>query len=312
MDAVTGVASTHAAPAHASAKGLTTNRKGRSEERPFLSYNLSLERQNSPVNAAVLRYPEGVRKIAVGRGIWIAAILGLCWIIGLGALGSAFVRGRSGDDIIRVVGSARKPIRSDFIIWSGQIARTAPQIGTAYTQLRGDLAKVQAYLAAKGIDRKEMFPQAITTRTLYKRAPGETDASINDPSILRQVAGYQLSQSIEVRSTKVDLLDDLSRQASELIGQGVTFEPAAPRFLYTKLSDLKVSMQAEAAKDARQRAQSIAEAAGATLGEVRWARMTAPSITPQYSNSDDDGGVDDTSSLEKKITAIVTVGYAVK
>ena len=84
------------------------------------------------------------------------------------------------------------------------------------------------------------------------------------------------------------------------------------RILYTKLSDLKVSMQAEAAKDARQRAQSIAEAAGAGLGEVRWARMTAPSITPQYSNSDDDGGTDDTSSLEKKITAIVTVGYGVK
>lgn len=251
-------------------------------------------------------------KFAAGRGILIAAILGICWVVGLKTLGSALVRSRSGDDIIRVVGSARKPIRSDFIIWSGQISRTAPQVGVAYTQLRADLAKVETYLKAKGIASKEIFPQAIATRTLYQRAPGETDVSAGDTSILRKVAGYELSQSIEVRSDKVDLLDDLSRQASELIGQGVTFEPAAPRFLYTKLSDLKVSMQAEAAKDARQRAQSIAEAAGAQLGEVRWARMTAPSITPQYSNSDDDGGTDDTSSLEKKITAIVTVGYSVR
>lgn len=248
----------------------------------------------------------------MGRGIWIAAILGICWIIGLKTLGSALVRSRSTDDIIRVVGSARKPIRSDFIIWSGHISRTAPQVGTAYSQLRADLAKVQTYLKAKGVEGKEIFPQAIATRTLYQSAPGETAYSANDSSILRKVAGYELSQSIEVRSAKVDLLDDLSRQASELIGQGVQFEPAAPRFLYTKLSDLKVTMQAEAAKDARQRAQGIAEAAGARLGEVRWARMTAPSITPQYSNSDDDGGTDDTSSLEKKITAIVTVGYSVK
>ena len=253
-----------------------------------------------------------MKKFAIGRGILFAAILGICWILGLKTLGNALVRSRSSDDIIRVVGSARKPIRSDFIIWSGQISRRAPQVGTAYTQLKGDLAKVESYLKAKGIDGKEIFPQAISTQTFYQRVAGESDASANDPSILRPIAGYLLSQSIEVRSDKVDLLDDLSRQASELIGQGISFEPAAPRFLYTKLSDLKVSMQAEAAKDARQRAQSIAEAAGASLGEVRWARMTAPSITPQYSNSDSDGGTDDTSSLEKKITAIVTVGYGVK
>ncbi len=259
-----------------------------------------------------LRYDEGMRKFAIGRGIAIATILGLCWILGLGALGASLVRSRSSEDIIRVVGSARKPIRSDFIIWSGAVSRTAPQMNTAYAQLQSDRAKVEAYLKQKGIEQKEIFPQAVSTQTMYQRAPGETDDSARDASILRPVAGYRLSQSIEVRSKKVDLLDDLSRQASELIGKGVAFEPAAPRFIYTQLSDLKVSMQAEAAKDARQRAQSIAEAAGAKLGEVRWARMTAPSITPQYSSSDSDGGTDDTSSLEKKITAIVTVGYGVK
>lgn len=251
-------------------------------------------------------------KFASSSGLAIAAIAGLGWVVGASVLGQSLVRSRSGDDIIRVVGSARKPIRSDFIIWSGQVSRTAPLMNTAYAQLESDRAKVEAYLKLKGIDGKEIFPQAITTQTLYQRAPGETVANAGDSSILRQVAGYQLSQSIEVRSTKVDLLDDLSRQASELIGKGVPFEPAAPKFIYKNLSDLKVSMQAEAAKDARERAQSIAEAAGAHLGEVRWARMTAPSLTPLYSSSDSDGGNDDTTSLEKKITAIVTVGYGTK
>ena len=248
----------------------------------------------------------------LGRGIFIAAIVGLSWIAGTALLGRSFVRGRSGDDIIRVVGSARKPIKSDFIIWRGSVARTAPQMATAYAQLEADMTKVTAYLKTKGIANNEIFPQSIGTETLYQRTFDANGNEVNDSSTLRPIAGYRLQQEIEVRSTKLDLLDDLSRKSSELLARGVPFQSQAPLYLFTKLSDLKVQMQAEAAKDARSRAQGIAQAAGANLGEVRWARMSAPSLTPLYSGSDNDGGVDDTSSLEKKITAIVTIGYGVK
>lgn len=243
--------------------------------------------------------------------IGVAAIIGLSWIVGAGALGKSLVRSRSGDDIVRVVGSARRPIQSDFIIWRGKVTRTAPQMALAYSQLESDMGKVEAYLRAKGIEQKEIFRQAISTATLYQRSLDVNGNEINDASTLRPVAGYQLGQEIEVRSSKLELLDDLSRKSSELISRGVPFESQAPLYLFTKLSDLKVTMQAEAAKDARNRAEGIASAAGAKLGEVRWARMQAPSLTPLYSGSDSDGGTDDTSSLEKKITAIVTVGYAI-
>jgi hypothetical protein len=238
-------------------------------------------------------------------------ILGGAWVLGAMIVGKALVRSRSSDDIIRVVGSARRPIRSDFIIWRGRVSRTAPQMATVYTAIQGDLLKVEAYLKSKGIPEKEIFPQAVVTTTLYQQVKTENGYS-SDSSTYRPVAGYQMSQDIEVRSDKLDLLDDLSRKSSELLSRGVPFESEPPSYLYTKLSDLKVTMQAEAAKDARQRALGIAEAAGGTLGEVRWARMTAPSLTPLYSGGDNDGGTDDTTSLEKKITAIVTVGYGVK
>ncbi len=241
--------------------------------------------------------------------ILVAAIVGVCFVIGAGALGKSLVRSRSGEDIVRVVGSARRPIKSDFIIWRGKVSRTAPQMALAYSQLGADMNKVEAYLRDKGIEQKEIFRQAISTETLFQRSLDANGNEINDTSTLRPVAGYRLGQEIEVRSTKLELLDDLSRKSSELLSKGVPFESQAPLYLFTKLSDLKVTMQAEAAADALKRAQGIAKAAGAELGEVRWARMTAPSLTPLYSGSDSDGGVDDTSSLEKKITAIVTVGY---
>lgn len=248
---------------------------------------------------------------SIWRGAFIAVIVGLSWIAGAALLGRSFVRGRTSDDIIRVVGSARRPIKSDFIIWRGKVGRTAPQMAAAYTQLEGDMGKVTGYLRSKGIEKKEIFPQSISTQTLYQRTLDANGNEVADNSTLRAVAGYRLEQEIEVRSSKLELLDDLSRKSSELLARGVPFESQAPLYLFTKLSDLKVQMQAEAAKDARSRAQGIAQAAGASLGEVRWARMSAPNLTPLYSGSDNDGGVDDTSSLEKKITAIVTVGYGV-
>jgi hypothetical protein len=246
--------------------------------------------------------------------VLVAIIAGLCMFGSALVLGRSLVRSRSGDDIIRVVGSARKPIKSDFIIWRGEISRRATTVGAAYTALEGDLTKVETYLKGKGVPDAEIFPQAVSTSTIYAPLANNQSSYVEgEPTaqVERKVVGYTLSQDIEVRSYKVELLDDLTRKSSELLSKGVPFKSKAPLYLYTKLSDLKVEMQSAAAKDARERASAIAESAGAKLGEVRWARMSTPSLTPLYSGSDSDGGVDDTSSLEKKITAVVTVGYGV-
>jgi hypothetical protein len=75
--------------------------------------------------------------------------------------------------------------------------------------------------------------------------------------------------------------------------------------MYTKIADLKVTMLAEATKDARKRAEMIAENAGNTLGKLKYADMGVIQITPLYSNEVSDYGMNDTYSLEKEITAIV-------
>lgn len=40
--------------------------------------------------------------------------------------------------------------------------------------------------------------------------------------------------------------------------------------------------------------------------------MMVPGITPRYSAQDSDNGVDDTTSIDKKITAIVVAGYSIR
>jgi hypothetical protein len=70
-------------------------------------------------------------------------------------------------------------------------------------------------------------------------------------------------------------------------------------------------MLAAAAKDAQERAKRIAESTNSSVGSVRTARMGVLQITPADSNDVSDSGMNDTSSLEKDITAVVSIGFAV-
>ena len=126
-----------------------------------------------------------------------------------------------------------------------------------------------------------------------------------------QVTGYRLQQNVEVRSTDVEKIAAISRAATELINQGIQFESYPPEYLYTKLADLKVEMLARATTDARSRAAEMAKNAGSRIGKLRSARMGVFQITPAFSNAISDYGVNDTSSLLKDITAVVTLSFEV-
>jgi hypothetical protein len=114
-----------------------------------------------------------------------------------------------------------------------------------------------------------------------------------------------------VRSNDVDKIGQIAREATELINQGILIESMAPEYTYTQLGGLKIEMLAEAAKDAKVRAEQIAQSTGSSIGSVRSARMGVLQITPADSNEVSDSGMNDTSSLEKDITAVVNIGFAV-
>jgi len=247
--------------------------------------------------------------------VGVSALLVLGTIICSSIWTRALLRTRSQDEIIRVVGSARRAIRSDYIIWNGSVDKTAPTVETGYAQLRAKMGIVRAYLVGKGVPDKEILAKGVGVETLYSKPRTTTSPDgvvTTDAQNEVKVIGYKLTQSLEVRSTKVEVVENATRDTSDLLNKGVVLGGEAPLYLYTKMSELKVSMQAEASRDAQNRAQAMAQNAGCRLGEVRFARMMTPSITPYYAKSEDDGGIDDTSALDKKITAVVVVGYGVR
>ncbi len=234
-----------------------------------------------------------------GAGVALAIGLVIASLIG----GWSFVRGRRGDQTITVTGSARKRIKSDLVIWKAAVSYQAPVLADAYRSLSENVPRVKAYLVSKGIPENQITISSISSQTHQVRDSNGQETG--------QISGYTLRQELEVRSTEVEKIAKIAREATELINQGILIESMAPEYHYTKLGEEKITMLAEAAKDAKVRAEKIAESTDSSIGSIKTARMGVLQITPADSNEVSDSGMNDTSSLEKDITAVVNVGFAI-
>ena len=202
---------------------------------------------------------------------------------------------------ISVTGSAHRTIRSDLIIWRGTFSAEAEKLLPAQQSLKADQAKVEQFLRAKGVTNFLMSPIGISE--LHDRKPA-------DDQHTQRTVGYRLSHTVEIRSAEVDRITQLTGETAELVEQNVVFVAGTPEYVYTKASEAKVEMLAEATKDARARAEQIARMGGRQIKQLRSAKMGVFQITPPYSTETSWGGVNDVTSLEKAITAIVSAQFS--
>ncbi|HSU12751.1 SIMPL domain-containing protein [Longimicrobium sp.] len=231
--------------------------------------------------------------VALGLGLVLAALIGAATLKSVK---------RAGDQI-EVTGSFKKQVRSDYGVWKSAISIQGPDLQGASAEVAGDAQRLRAFLRANGIADSAVSVKPLETEAIYRTA--ENGANTSD------LLGYKVTQRIEVRSADVARVTQLSQRASELIAQGVPLSTSSVDYLYTQLEKVRGEMLADATRDARARAEAIAKAAGATVGSVRSAKMGVFQVTPRNSTEVSDYGMNDTSSLDKDVTAVVRVTFAV-
>jgi uncharacterized protein len=212
------------------------------------------------------------------------------------------VKTKPKDHSIRVTGSATKRIVSDLIQWSATIAVENPDRSAAYSLLKDHAAQVVAYLTEAGVAKDDIRVMSAQVSERYESEVVGT----GEERVERQVlAGFHLEQRIVVSSHDVTGVEKASREVTQLLERGISISSDAPEYHYTKLGDLKIEMRAEAAKDARARAENIVEPAGGTLGGLIGADMGVININPPNSRSSSWDGNNDTSTVDKDIITIV-------
>jgi hypothetical protein len=212
---------------------------------------------------------------------------------------------RHQSQVLTVTGSAKKRIRSDLVVWHAQIESRAPELAPAYKKLSADVPKVTDFIRAQGIDSNEVVVSAIRTTELH---PHDKDGR----EISESTIAYVLEQSVEVTSHDIDRVTRASNEATRLIEDGVYIDSEPPRYLYTKLAELKIEMLAEASKDARVRAEQMAVNMKSRVSSLQSARMGVMQINAANQTEISAEGTNDTSSLEKDIMAIVSASFGIE
>lgn len=223
-------------------------------------------------------------------------------------LGNAVVNRNDVDGVIAVTGLGEKNFSSDLIVWEGSFTRTDYDMKLASTMLSKDKAMINDYLTKNGISAEEIVFSAIDmTRLSQQRYTPEGKFLGNEFS------GYSMTQSLQISSKDIDKVEDISRNITELLLDGIQFNSNSPRYYYSKLSDLKIELVSAATKDARERAEKIAEEAGSKIKDLQSAQMGIIQITGLNSNEDYSwGGTYNTSSKEKTASITMKLTYQIK
>lgn len=243
----------------------------------------------------------------MNKNVLAIAIASLGFVIGLGLLGSAIKNRNKSENTISVTGLGTKKFTSDLITWSGNFSKNNYDLKTAYDDLALDRKAIADYLKSKGIKDSEIVFSAVDIQKQFKSF---TDANGNYQT--GEFNGYNLSQSVNIESKEVAKVENLSRTITEIINKGIELTSSRPNYFYTKLSEVKQEMIASATKDAKERAEKIAENAGSDLGNLKNASMGVIQITAPNSNEDFSyGGTFNTSSKEKEASITIKLEYEV-
>lgn len=245
-----------------------------------------------------------------------ALVLGLCLILGTFIVAQAFYNVRALANSISVTGSAERFITADMAKWTATITRTVPvgNVKEGSAQMKRDLATILDYYKEAGVSENEITIQPVAMMPVCESNQNVMyDKYGNQTCSISQTTGYAFREDVVVESSDVQKIAKISREASDaLIGRGLIFSSQNVEYYYTQLKDLRLQLLAEATENARERSQKIAESTNAKIGKLQSANMGVFQITAKNSTDVSDYGNYDTSSLEKKVTAIVRASFSLK
>lgn len=208
-----------------------------------------------------------------------------------------------GRGTIQVKGCAEKEIHSDFVKMNGTITTSAVVLLDAYLKLEKDRDILRNYLKSQEINLNEVTYRPITTSTVYKLD------SKGRPT--NNIEHYVLNQTFYISSKNIALIASVAENITTLLREGLEIMSSSPEYLYMNIDTLKISMLAEASNDAHQRAEALVSKNGSSVGPMLACKQGVFQITDAHSTAVSDYGEYDTSSIDKRIKAVVTMEYEI-
>ncbi len=204
---------------------------------------------------------------------------------------------------ISVTGSAYQIVKSDSGRLSFVINTQASTKAEAYKILKEQMPVVFEYLKSQGIANVDLKTYNGYYSYKYNRVTG---------NYTNEVDYYKLSQPVDIYSDDVNKIKEISIDIQNLLNKGIDIQVNQVSYFYSKLSDLKVKLLEDATTDARQRASAMLKATHNKVGKIQSVKMGVFQITEVDSTNVSDMGINDTSTIDKKVTAVANVVFKIK
>jgi hypothetical protein len=206
-----------------------------------------------------------------------AVIMSLAIGGGLMQVGSGFAS-RSSDGIT-VTGSAKTTATADNAVWVLNVSLSSPTVG---------------------IPADALTLGAVATFANEEYSNGNATG---------RILSYRATREVTVRSTDVQLVAKLSQGIGSLLATGINANNYGPQYYISNLPELRPQLMAEAMKDAKVRAEALTKAVGGNIGSLVNVKAGPIQITTPDSTMTADYGAYDTTTIEKTVTATVSVTF---
>lgn len=239
-------------------------------------------------------------------------VLGLLLAIGMASaafiLGVQAKRAVSGQQSITVKGLAEKPIKADSAEWTITIGVSSDTQANALNTLAEELKVVQTFLGKQGLD------QSTWTIDVETIGPHYEEIFIKD--VPRQVQkGFDAYQNIRINTKDLAKITAANKAFLQLKADNHPVNAQPPSYLVSNLEAIKMSLIADATKNARSRATEFVKQDGVKVGVMKSASQGAFYILPVGGADDSDnsyGGVYDKSTIDKTARVVVTIVYNIE
>lgn len=201
-------------------------------------------------------------------------------------------------DTIQVTGSARDPIEADLVHWSLVVSADAVRPQDAVRLLKKRVTAVRSFLRDGGLP-----PAAVSEPPVE---PSQISLLVAPK---HRVLGFRLVQRFRISSTDIDKVETIAASTTDLLSRGIPVATSALAYLATNLGQARLRALTKAIADAHRRAETIVSGIGGHLGSVRSAQVGVFQVVPRNSTEVSDYGINDTSSREKDVYAVVSVTF---
>ena len=227
-----------------------------------------------------------------------SVIIALALGVGLTKVGTGFAT-RAGNGIT-VTGSAKTTASADNVVWTLSVNLSSPTVAAAVKKVDSDVAALSGYLTSGGI--------AADALTLGPVSTYANEEYVNGNATGRTLS-YRAQRDVTVRTKDVQLVSKLSQGIGELLQTGINVNNYGPQYYISNLPELRPQLMSEAMQDAKFRAESMTKAVGGSLGAMVPVNAGPIQITTPDSTMTSDYGSYDTSTIEKTVSATVSVTF---